>query len=162
MVQWLSSDIYIFEHVFFLRGGVRIPEIFFSLFFSYSFSGQFELPSPVTNSGGSRRGSGVNKELSSHKRISSYSAKYWLNQGNVLIRRKNYWLGRKRGLQFGSAQSIFCLFLFLSQNICCGYSKEPSEWDGSFEYSKHMLKLTDKKKIVILRSNILLICTDEI
>ena len=58
MVQWLSSDINIFESVFFLRG-VRIPEFFFSFFsLSYSFSGQFELPSAVTNSGGSRRGSG--------------------------------------------------------------------------------------------------------
>ena len=58
VVQWLSSDINIFEPVFFLR--VRIPEFFFSFLFSssYSFSGQFELPSAVTNSGGSRRGSG--------------------------------------------------------------------------------------------------------
>ena len=31
---------------------------FFFVFFSYPFSGQFELPSAVTNSGGSRRGSG--------------------------------------------------------------------------------------------------------
>ena len=26
------------------------------------------------------------------------------------------------------------IFLFLYQNICCGYSKEPSQWDGSFEH----------------------------
>ena len=31
------------------------------------------------------------------------------------------------------------IFLFLNQNICCGYSKEPSQWDGSFEHPKHML-----------------------
>ena len=32
-------------------------------------------------------------------------------------------------------------FLFLNQNIilCCGYSKESSQWDGSFEHPKHML-----------------------
>ena len=30
-------------------------------------------------------------------------------------------------------------FLYLNQNICCGYSKEPSQWDGSFEQPKHML-----------------------
>ena len=30
------------------------------------------------------------------------------------------------------------IFLFLNQNICCGYSKEPSQWDGSFEYPKHV------------------------
>ena len=29
-------------------------------------------------------------------------------------------------------------FLFLNQNIFCGYSKEPSQWDGSFEHPKHM------------------------
>ena len=41
-------------------------------------------------------------------------------------------------------------FLFLNQNICCGYSKEPSH-DGSFEYPKHIFKLMDKKIITILR-----------
>ena len=46
-------------------------------------------------------------------------------------------------------------FLFLNQNICCGYSKEPSQWEGSFEYPKHMLKLMGKKIIKILRSQIL-------
>ena len=57
MVQWLSSDINIFEPVFFSEGSN--PEFLFSFFsFSYSFSGQFELPSAVTNSGGSRRGAG--------------------------------------------------------------------------------------------------------
>ena len=30
-------------------------------------------------------------------------------------------------------------FFFLDQNICCEYSKEPSQWDGSFEHLKHML-----------------------
>ena len=28
-------------------------------------------------------------------------------------------------------------FLFLNQNICCGYTKEPSQWVGSFEVPKH-------------------------
>ena len=36
-------------------------------------------------------------------------------------------------------------FLFLNQNICCEYSKEPSRWDSSFEHPKHMFKLMDKK-----------------
>ena len=40
-------------------------------------------------------------------------------------------------------------FLFLNQNICYGYSKEPSHWDGSFEHPKHMFKLMDKKIIAI-------------
>ena len=29
------------------------------------------------------------------------------------------------------------IFLFLIQNICCGYSKEPSQWDSYFEHTKH-------------------------
>ena len=40
-------------------------------------------------------------------------------------------------------------FLFLSNNICCGYSKEPSQGDGSFEHPKHMFKLMSKKIITI-------------
>ena len=42
-------------------------------------------------------------------------------------------------------------FLFLNQNICCGYSKEPSNWDGSLKHPKHMFKLRDKKIIAISR-----------
>ena len=37
------------------------------------------------------------------------------------------------------------IFLFLNQNICCGYSKEPSQGDASFEHPKHMLSLMGKK-----------------
>ena len=44
------------------------------------------------------------------------------------------------------------IFLFLNQNICCGYSKEPSQWDGSFEHPKHMLKFMGKKISTILRT----------
>ena len=29
------------------------------------------------------------------------------------------------------------IFLFINQNICCGYSKEPPQWNGSFEHPKH-------------------------
>ena len=42
--------------------------------------------------------------------------------------------------------------LFLIQNICCGYSKESSQWDGSFEHPKHMFKLIGKEIITILPS----------
>ena len=42
------------------------------------------------------------------------------------------------------------IFLFFSQNIFCGYSKEPSKWDGSFEHPKHMLKMMGKKIFTIL------------
>ena len=47
-------------------------------------------------------------------------------------------------------------FLFLNQNICCGYSNEPSQWDGSFEHPKQMFRLLGKKIIAFLRSTILL------
>ena len=43
-------------------------------------------------------------------------------------------------------------FLFLYQNICCGYAKKPSQRDGSFEHPKHMFKLMGKKMMRILRS----------
>ena len=49
------------------------------------------------------------------------------------------------------------IFLFLNQNICCGYSKELSEWDGSFEHPKHMLKIMDKKTFTILRRKFLFV-----
>ena len=42
--------------------------------------------------------------------------------------------------------------LFLIQNICCGYSKEPSQLDGSFEHPKHMFRLMGKKIVTILSS----------
>ena len=35
--------------------------------------------------------------------------------------------------------------LFLNQSICCGYSKEQSQSDGSFEHPKQLLKLIDKE-----------------
>ena len=47
--------------------------------------------------------------------------------------------------------------LFLNQNICYGYSKEPSNRDGSFEHQKHMLRLMVKKIIPILHLEYLLI-----
>ena len=40
--------------------------------------------------------------------------------------------------------------LFLIQNICCGYSKEPSRWDGSFEHPKLIFNLMGKKIIALL------------
>ena len=32
------------------------------------------------------------------------------------------------------------IFLFLNQNICCGYSKEHSQWDDSFGHQKQLQK----------------------
>ena len=51
------------------------------------------------------------------------------------------------------------IFIFLNQNIFCGYTKEPSQEDSSFEHPKHMLKLMDKKIFTILPSkNLLQVC----
>ena len=46
------------------------------------------------------------------------------------------------------------IFLILNQNICCGYSKEPSHWENSFEYPWLTFKLKDKKIITILCTEI--------
>ena len=43
-------------------------------------------------------------------------------------------------------------FVYLNQNICCGYSKEPSQYDGSFEHPKLMIKRKVKKVIATLLS----------
>ena len=48
-------------------------------------------------------------------------------------------------------------FLISLPKICCGYSKEPSQWDGSFEHPKHMLEIMGKKILTILGWNFLLI-----
>ena len=43
------------------------------------------------------------------------------------------------------------IFLFLNENICCGYSKEPSQLDDSFKHLKHMLRIMGKKIFTISR-----------
>ena len=45
------------------------------------------------------------------------------------------------------------IFLYLNKNICCGYSKEPSQKDGSFEHPKHMLQLIGKKIFTFYAEN---------
>ena len=40
---------------------------------------------------------------------------------------------------------ILLFFSFLNLNINFGYSKEPSQRDGSFEHPKQIFKLIDKK-----------------
>ena len=37
------------------------------------------------------------------------------------------------------------IFSTIRFRICFGCSKEPSHWDGSFEYSQHMFRLRNKK-----------------
>ena len=46
---------------------------------------------------------------------------------------------------------------FLNQNLCCGCSKELSQWDGSVEHPKHMFKLMGEKIITLLNSKCFLI-----
>ena len=64
-------------------------------------------------------------------------------------------LRSKSGLQL-NVRNRKLFFLFLNQNICCECSKEPSQWDGSFENPKHMFRLLGKKIIAFLRSKSLL------
>ena len=42
------------------------------------------------------------------------------------------------------------IFLILNQNICCDYSKGPSQQDSSLEHPKYMFKLMGKKLLVII------------
>ena len=48
------------------------------------------------------------------------------------------------------------IFLFLNQNICCGYSTLSTR-GGSFEHPKHMFKLMDKKPFKIYAQKFLFI-----
>ena len=66
---------------------------------------------------------------------------------------------RKAGLQI-RVHTGKLFFLFLNQNLCCGYSKEPSQWDGSFEQPKHMFKLMGKEINTILGAQTILIWTN--
>ena len=50
-------------------------------------------------------------------------------------------------------------FLFLNQNICCGYSKELSQWDSSFEHPKRTFKLMGLEINAILGAKTILIWT---
>ena len=40
---------------------------------------------------------------------------------------------------------IYSLILPINSNMCFGCSKEPSQWDGSFEHPQHMFWLRNKK-----------------
>ena len=41
-----------------------------------------------------------------------------------------------------------CWFLFLNENICCGYSLEAPQWGASYEYPQHMFSSRNKKNIM--------------
>ena len=43
------------------------------------------------------------------------------------------------------------IFLFIGLNMCFGCSKEPSHWDGSFEYPQHIFCLQNNKNKIWLQ-----------
>ena len=43
-------------------------------------------------------------------------------------------------------RKMLIIVLSISLNMCFGYAKEPSHWDGSFEYPQHMFWVRNKKK----------------
>ena len=90
-------------------------------------------------------------------------------QGKINIKRENqlWWLKATVCLWQGPSLSTIrppdkrayqkiIFFLFLNQNICCGYSKEPFRWDSSYELPIHMFKLMGKKIITVLCYSFLL------
>ena len=42
-------------------------------------------------------------------------------------------------------RKILIIFLPINLNICFGCTKEPSHWDGSFEYPQHMFWMRNKE-----------------
>ena len=49
-------------------------------------------------------------------------------------------------------RKIAIVLLSISLNMCFGCSKEPSHWDGSFEYPQHMFWLRNTKNNFQLRT----------
>ena len=49
-------------------------------------------------------------------------------------------------------RKIVIIFLPINLNMCFGCSKEPSPWDGSFEYPQHMVCLRTEKNYFQLRT----------
>ena len=45
---------------------------------------------------------------------------------------------------------IVIFFLFLEENICCGYSLEVPQWGTSNKYPQHMFSLRNKKNIHLI------------
>ena len=76
--------------------------------------------------------------------ITSFFQNYFDENTQTIVNQTN----RSREKDELCTEKVF--FLFLDQNICCGYSKEPSHWDGYFEHPKHIIKLISKKTFTIL------------
>ena len=65
-------------------------------------------------------------------------------KGVTVKHAERIWLCLQR-VKKHSALQIRKKILVVNQNICYGHSKEPSHWEGSFNYLKLMFKLKDKK-----------------
>ena len=61
-------------------------------------------------------------------------------------------MGRKESNQTNKTSmcNFKSFFLFLNQNICCGYSKEISQREGSFEHPKHILNHNYKPRVLFV------------
>ena len=93
------------------------------------------------------------------KRKANCGQTYNLKQNLVCVSVHNILEGKKktkltRPLVKGAYQKF--IFLISKPNICCGYSKEPSQLDGSLGHPKHMFKLMGKEIFTILRSKLCL------
>ena len=78
----------------------------------------------------------------SYQTWAKYITLLWLYSNKSEYSSHYYYSGLHIRVCIGKLFSLFPI-----QNICCGYSKEPSQWDGSFEHPKHMFKLMGKKII---------------
>ena len=87
--------------------------------------------------------------------------------GHVSTERAHFQTGRRPRLicvindRQAPAKSAYLINIFFiipqpKQNICCGCSKEPSRWDGSFEHKQQMFMLIGKNFITILRTKTML------
>ena len=72
-----------------------------------------------------------------------------LKKKQTTKKRVKQWIGYQH-LNF--QHKIVIIFLPINFNICFGCSKEPSHWDGSFEYPQHMFWLRNNKIKFSLRT----------
>ena len=84
---------------------------------------------------------------------------FWLRNKKIVLNRDSYLGAQDFGFKITVGNSrlpcwkknknlgvkIVNISLSISLNICFGCSKEPSNWDGCFEYPKHMFWLRNKK-----------------
>ena len=77
----------------------------------------------------------------------NWTATIGLNHGQFYMKRLESVLQKRKG-------NHLSFFIYLNQNICCGYSKEPSQGDGSFEHPKHTFAPMEEKICILLPSSV--------